>query len=347
MGTEKKCAKRSVIALPAILLISFAVWLAVSFAWHLACGGDLSWTYLIVKGILVSAGGAALYFFTGAKGEKLYETYRKPILYAGTVLLLVAAVLESPLSRVEMPVISRVVAYLYAARPFLEVVALCALAASLEKILSGSFGVSKIFDIAISALLVLVLGNVLKIAALVLLIVTLFRCTKAKKDADLISVIIASILGILLFAYLAYEWIEALKYLILEFYNKDYMSYLYRDVWAQVKLFGTMDDLGTVGGSTSYFSLIWMSGFLGLIPAALIVLVMAFLVAWMLKKRAGSASHGVRTLALIYFIVRALLAVLANFGVFFTGFMTPVPLLLDTVAGVFSSFWLFGLVRSK
>lgn len=104
MNTLKKSKKEDGIILSVILLLSLALRLVVSYAQHTAFGRDISWSYLIIKGIIVSFTCAVLYLFAGRYGTSLYEKYHKPILCIGTALLLFFTILKYPLSQVETPV---------------------------------------------------------------------------------------------------------------------------------------------------------------------------------------------------------------------------------------------------
>ena len=125
------------------------------------------------------------------------------------------------------------------------------------------------------------------------------------------------------------------------------MSLVSREVWSQAKLFGTMDNLKTVGGNISDFAWLWTVGFFGIVSAILIVLVLASLMVLLLKKSKNHVDSGLfSVLAVTYLIVRTLIAVLTNCGIFFGGFMTPMPLMMDPVAGMFCVFWLLGIKNS-
>ena len=198
--------------------------------------------------------------------------------------------------------------------------------------------------IAAGTVLAILLNNVLKIVLLIMLISVLVKQFKSKDEGGKAAVIIVSVLSACLFAYLAYAFCDALKTLLIEWDNKSYMAYVSRYVWANAKLFGTMDNLEYLGGSTVFFSLLWLIGFLGIIPAVIIVAALMFLAAILLKNHTGKTSEKpITNLALIYFCVCSAFAVLANCGVFFGSFMTPMPLIMDTVAGMLCVFSLFGI----
>ena len=54
-------------------------------------------------------------------------------------------------------------------------------------------------------------------------------------------------------------------------------------------------------------------------------------------------SSSLSRLVIIYLAVRTVIALLANGGVYFLSFMTPMPMLSDTVAGMLSVYCLLGI----
>lgn len=335
------------VCLATILLISFGLWLVIPYAQHLAYGRDLSWNYLIVKGIIVSVASLGLYLIATAYGATFVEKNSKPILYIGTVVLLAFTVFEYPLSHIETTVLSRVIAYAYAALPFFEAITLIAMAVCLDDILTKPFELNKIVLILIITLAVMLVNNTLRTIILIYIVCMIISRLKAKKISDKVTAIIVCFIGACLFLLLAYEGFLGLKRLNAEFYNTAYMSWISRETWSSAKWFGTMDNLKLVGGSTTYFSILWMVGFLGIIPSVLIVLVLVYLITCLLKIRGKiNASNPIILLALIYISVRVLFSVFTNCGIFFTGFMTPMPLIMDTVAGTLGIYWLLGTCNS-
>ena len=344
MSELKKNKTKELIALAAVLLISFAVRLIVPYAHHVASGSDISWCYYIVKGIIVSAASLAVYLLAGRYGIAVFEKYGKIILYAGTAVALASTILEYPLSRIDIPILSRVIAYAYAALPFLHIILLCALAIRLDEAFSGDLNASKTALIAAGTVLAVLLNNVLKIVLLMMLITFLIKQFKSKNEGGKTAVIIVTVLSACLLAYIAYAFCISLKALLIEWDNKSYMAYVARYVWANAKLFGTMDNLKYLGGSTVFFSLLWLIGFLGIIPTAIIVAALMLFAAILLNKRKSTAQENpISILALIYFCVCSAIAVLTNCGVFFGSFMTPMPLIMDSVAGMLCVFTLFGV----
>lgn len=340
--SDNRALNFSVLAL--MFTVSFALGLVVPYAQHLAYGVDPSWGYRIIKGVIVSMFCTALFWFAGKYGSALLQKYRKPILYIGTGLILAFTLFAYPLKRIDLPDLSRIIAYAYAALPFLGIVTICAMALCLKEVLSSSFSFQNAVLIVVSTLLTISLENTLKTVMLVLFVYLLISGFKAKTRDGKIALIIISVLSIGLFLYLAYEWITALKFLIGEWDNPAYMSLVSRNVWSQAKPFGTMDNLKAVGGNISDFALLWMVGFLGIVPAILIVLALAALIVLLLKKHRDLSPISV--FAVIYLIVRASLSLLTSCGIFFRGFMTPMPLIMDTVAGMFCVFWLLGVKSS-
>lgn len=343
MNTLKKSKYEYGIVLSVILLLSFALWLVIPYAQHLAYGGDISWSYLIIKGIAVSLACAVLYLFAGKYGTALYEKYRKPILFVGTALILLFTILQRSLSQVETPVLAKAIAYAYAALPFLKIVTLCAMVTCLNEILSGSFSFQKAALILASIVLIFLSDNVLKIVILIFLVCVLIRYIKEKKEKDKIAVIAVLVICICIFLFLADEWVSALRIFYSKFHDTDYMTYYSQIVWSQAKLFGTMDELKSCAGDITDFSLLWLIGFIGIIPTVLIVLLLAFLVGWLLRKHWVVSTASISKFAMIYLTVRTVLAILTNCGIFYNGFMTPMPIAFDTVSGMLSVFWLLGL----
>lgn len=343
MNTLKKSKYEYGIVLSVILLLSFALWLVIPYAQHLAYGRDISWSYLIIKGIIVSFACVVLYLLAGRYGTALYEKYRKPILYIGTALILLFTILKRPLSQIETPVLAKAIAYAYAALPFLKIVTLCAMVTCLDEILSGSFSFQKAASILASIVLFFMSDNVLKIVILIFLVCVLVRYIKEKREKNKVAVIAVLVICICIFLFLADEWILALRIFYSKFHDTDYMTYYSQIVWSQARLFGTMDELKYCAGDITDFSLLWLIGFIGIIPTVLIVLLLAFLVGWFLKKHWIVSTVSISKFAMIYLAVRTVLAVLTNCGIFFNGFMTPMPLVFDTVSGMFSVFWLLGI----
>ena len=303
--------------------------------------------YLIVKGVIVSVAAIGFYLVATKYGLVLFEKYSQPILYIGTALFLAFSVFEYPLSHIEIPVLSKVIAYAYAALPFLEILTICAMATCLKEVLSGSFSIKNTALIVVSTLLTALLDKGLKTVIVVLLLYTLISRAKKKENGRKVALIIISVLTAGLFLYLTYEWITELMFLISQWNETGYMTLTSRTVWSSAKWFGTMDNLKLVGGSTTYFSILWMVGFLGIIPSVLIVLVLVYLITCLLKTRGKiNASNPIILLASIYISVRVLFAVFTNCGIFFTGFMTPMPLIMDTVAGTLGIYWLLGACNS-
>lgn len=343
MNTLRKSKYEYGIVLPVILLLSFALWLVIPYAQHLAYGRDISWSYLIIKGILVSFTCVALYLLAGKYGAALYEKYRKPILYIGTALILLFTILQRLLSQVETPVLAKAIAYAYAALPFLKIVTLCAMVTCLNEILSGSFSFQKAALILASVVLIFMSDNILKTVILIFLFCVLIRYIKEKKEKDKVAVIVIFVMCAFIFLFLADEWISALRIFYSKFHDTNYMIYHSQIVWSQAKLFGTMDELKSCAGDITDFSLLWLIGFIGIIPTIVIVLLLAFLTGWLLKKHWIVSTVSISKFAMIYLTVRTVLAVLTNCGIFFNGFMTPMPIVFDTVSGMLSVFWLLGL----
>lgn len=343
MNTLRKPKYEYGIVLPIILLLSFALWLVIPYAQHLAYSQDISWSYLIIKGIIVSFACVVLYLLAGKYGTAIYEKYRKPILHTGTVLILLFTILKRPLSQIESPVLSKTIAYAYAALPFLKIITLCAMVTCMNEILSGSFSFQKAALILASIVSIFISDNVLKTVILIFLICVLIRYIKEKKEKDKIAVIAVLVICICIFLFLADEWISALRIFYSKFHDTNYMIYHSQIVWSQSKLFGTMEQLKSCAGDITDFSLLWLIGFIGIIPTVLIVLLLAFLVGWLLKKHWIVSTVSISKFAMIYLAVRTVLAVLTNCGIFFNGFMTPMPIVFDTVSGMLSVFWLLGL----
>ena len=269
----KENKTKEMILISFILIISFAVWLVVPYAQHLANNRELSWNYYVVKGIIVSFASLAVYLIAGKYGTAVFKNYSKLILYVSTAVVLAFAVFEYPLSRVDISAFSKAIAYAYAALPFLQVVSLCALAVCLDEILSGDISFSKIALIAAGTVLAVLLNNVLKVVLFIMLITILIKQFKSKDKGRKAAVIIVTMLSASLLAYIAYAFCDELKTLLIEWDNKSYMAYVSRNVWSQAKLFGTIDNL-QVGGSIFRFSLLWLISFLGIIPTAIIVIAM-------------------------------------------------------------------------
>lgn len=343
MNILKKPKIEDGIVLSVILSLSFALWLVIPYAQHLAYGRDISWSYLIIKGIIVSLACVALFLLAGRYCTVLYEKYCKPILYIGTALLLLFTILQRPLSQIESPVLSKTIAYAYAALPFLKIITLCAIVTCMNEILSGSFSFQKAALILASVVLIFISDNVLKIVILIFLVCVLIRYIKEKKEKDKIAIIVIFVICICIFLFLADEWILALRVFYSKFHDTDYMIYHSQIVWSQAKLFGTIDELKSCAGDITDFSLLWLIGFIGIIPTVLIVLLLAFLVGWILKKHWIISITLISKFAMIYLTVRTVLAVLTNCGIFFNGFMTPMPIVFDTVSGMLCVFWLLGL----
>lgn len=343
MNTLKKSKIEDGIVLSVILLLSFALWLVIPYAQHLAYGRDILWNYLVIKGIIVSFTCAVLYLLAGKYGAALYEKYSKPILHIGTALLLLFTILKHPLSQVEVPVLAKTIAYAYAALPFLKIVTLCAMVTCLNEIMSGSFSLQRAALIFASVVLIFVLDNVLKAVILIFLVCVLIRYIKEKKEKNKVTIIVLSVICACVFLFLADEWISALLIFSSNFHDPTYMTYYSKIVWSQAKLFGTMDELKSCAGDITDFSLLWLIGFIGIIPTLLIVILLVFLVGWILKKHRTVSAVSISTFAIIYLIVRTVLAVLTNCGIFFNGFMTPVPIIFDTVSGMLCVFWLLGI----
>ena len=119
MNALKKNKTKETVAMAAILIISFVVWLVVPYAHHVASGSDISWNYYIVKGIIVSAASVAVYLLAGKYATAVFDKYGKPILFAGTAVVLIFTILDYRLSRIDNSALSEVLDYAYAALPFL------------------------------------------------------------------------------------------------------------------------------------------------------------------------------------------------------------------------------------
>ena len=343
----KKNKTKETIALTVILLISFAVWLVVPYAQHLAHGREIEWNYYIVKGIIIGLASVAVYLFADKYGATLFEKYSKPILYIGTTILLVFAIFKYPLYRIETPVFSKTVSYAYSALPFLEIITLCALNFCLDEILTGNFTFSKFTLIVAAFVMTCLLNDVFKVMLLIILSVLLIKQLKRKNIISKAAIIIVTVLNICLSIYLIYVFSKGLKTLLTEWNNTSFMAYISRNVWSQAKLFGTMENLKLVGGSIFNFSLLWLISFLGIIPALIIVISLIFLVLQMIKQGENRGlANPIKNLALIYFCVRIFLAILANCGIVLVGLMTPVPMIMDTVSGMLCSFSLLGLCNT-
>ena len=344
MNDLKKNRKKEIIVISLILLISFAVGLVVPYAQHLANGRNVEWNYYIGKGIIVSIVCLVVYLLADKYGTALYEKNSKAILYIGTAVLLVFAIFESPLSRIEITAVSKIIAYVYAVVPFLEIITLCAFTFSLNDIISDDFSLTKVAFVATGFVMAFLLNNIFKVVLLIVLCALLIKNIKRKSKNSKASTIIVAVLCICLIIYLIYVFGKGLKTLLVEWNSPSFMAYVSRNVWSQAKLFGTMDDLNIVGGSISNFSLLWLISFLGIIPAAIIVIALIFLVLQMLKQGENMETvKPLKNLALIYFCVRLFLAILANCGIILVGLMTPIPLVMDTVSGMLCSSCLLGL----
>ena len=348
MNELKKNKTKEMILVSFILIISFAVWLVVPYAQHLANGRDIEWNYYIGKGIIVSFVSLAVYLLAAKYGYSIFEKHSKAILYIGTTTLLVFAIFEFPLSHIETPVLSKAILYIYSALPFLELITLCAFTVSLNDILSDDFTLTKVALVATGFVMAFLLNNVLKVVLLIMLITVLIKQLKNKDNGKKTVFIIVTVLSICLLAYVVYAFCIALKTLLIEWDNKSYMAYVSRYVWSNTKLFGTMDNLKYLGGSTVFFSLLWMIELLGIVPTVIIVVALMLFAAMLLNKRKSTAQENpISILALIYFCVCSVIAVLANCGIFFNGFMTSMPLIMDTVAGMLCSFLLLGLYNTN
>lgn len=343
MNTLKKSKKEYGIVLSVILLLSFVLGLIIPYTQHLAYGQDISWSYLIIKGVIANLACTVLFLLAGRYGTTLYKKYRKPILYIGTTLLLLFTILKRPLSQVETPVLEKIIAYAYAALPFLKIIILCAMIMCSNEIMSGSFSFQKATLILASIVLIFLSDNVLKTVILIFLVCVLIRYIKEKKEKDKVAIIVILVICACIFLFLVDKWVSVLWIFTSNFHNPSYMTYHSQIVWSQAKLFGTMGQLKSCAGDTSYFSLLWLIGFLGIIPTILIVFLLAFLVGWILKKHWIVSTFSISKFALIYLIVRTVLAVLTTCGIFFNGFMTPMPIIFDTVSGMLCVFWLLGL----
>lgn len=185
--------------------------------------------------------------------------------------------------------------------------------------------------------------NVLRAVLLIFLAFVLIRYIKEKKEKDKVAVIVVSMMCVCIFLFLADEWIPALRIFTSKFQDSDYMTYYCQIVWSQANLFGTMDQLKCCAGDTSYFPMLWLIGFLGIIPTVLIVFFSALLTGRILKNHWTVLTVSISKFAMIYLTIRTVLAVLTNCGIFFNGFMTSMPIVFDTVSGMFSVFWLLGL----
>lgn len=347
MNDLKKNKTKEMILVSFMLIFSSAVWLVVPYAQHLANGRDIEWNNYIGKGIIVSIVCLAVYLLADKYGKELLKKCSKAILYIGTALLLGFAIFESPLSRIEIPILSKTIAYAYAALPFLEIITLCALTVNLNDILSGDFKSSKLAMVTAGTVMTCLLNDVFKVILLIYLIIVLTNLFIKKKEYGKTAAIV-SVLSVCLLAYSVYVCSKGLQVLIGEWNNRSFMAYVSRNVWEHAKLFGTMDNLKIAGGSIYNFSLLWLIGFLGIIPTAFIVAALIFLVCVLLKKRDGKCSaNSIKELAIIYFCIRLFFAALANCGIVLVGLMTPVPMVMDTVSGMLCSFLLLGLLCSS
>lgn len=228
--------------------------------------------------------------------------------------------------------------------PFLEIITLYALTVSLNDILSDDFSLTKVALVATGFVMAFLLNNVFKVVLLIILCTFLIKQLKRKGKNSKAATIIVAVLSVCLLMYLIYVFSKGLKTLFIEWDSPSFMAYVSRNVWSQAKLFGTMDYLKLVGGSISNFSLLWLISFLGIIPTAIIVIALIFLVLQMLKQGENMGFvNPLKNLPLIYFCVRLFLAILANCGIVLVGLMTPIPMVMDTVSGMLCSFCLLGL----
>ena len=327
-----------------MLLISYVMGLTVHYARYAAHGGETAWTYLIIKGILLSVLCLAVYRLAGKYGIALLEKYRQPIFCIGTGVLLLFAMFEYRLGRVNTPVLSKVTAYAYEALPILRVITLCALVMCLQTLLTEPFKAKNIALLVVGLVFGAIVNDIVKLILLIVLADTLIRRFKRKNEKINASCIIVCLLSAGLFAYLVYAGIIGCRYLMNEWYLTDYMTQVSHGVWRQAKLFGTMENFQAAGGSVSYFGLLWAVAFLGIIPAVMIVLILAVLTAFVLKRNAHAHRlSALSRLVIIYLAVRTVIALLTNCGVFFHSFMTPMPMLSDTAAGMLSVYWLLGI----
>lgn len=134
------------------------------------------------------------------------------------------------------------------------------------------------------------------------------------------------------------------------FYDTGYMASVARNVFANIKWFGTGIAPKRIGGAVADYKLLWIFGLYGIAAGAAVLVSLTAFIFFVCKKSFKITLTGTTPIACAatsILLVRYVISMLNNFGIVLGRLHAPIPLLSDGMWGYVAIFMLIGIIVGK
>lgn len=128
------------------------------------------------------------------------------------------------------------------------------------------------------------------------------------------------------------------------FYDTGYMAATARNVFANIKLFGTGIAPQGIGGDVSDYTLLWIFGLYGIAAGAAVFVSLTAFIFFVCKKITWKDATPTACAVASILLVRYVISMLANFGIVLGRLYAPIPFLSDGMWGYVAIFMLIGMI---